>query len=97
MRERERKIEGDREIKQQVSREKATQKERQINKQAERNEYKHIRYHATGSLLGPDSLRFSSSPEPKAHKVSLKDGHDPASVRRPSVVVVVHNFKDRLL
>ena len=23
-----------------------------------------------------------SSPEPKAHKVSLKDGHAPASVRR---------------
>ena len=37
-----------------------------------------------------------SSPEPKAHKVSLQDGHDPASVCRPSVVVV-HNFKDLLL
>ena len=38
-----------------------------------------------------DMDHFSSS-EPKAHKVSLKDGHDTASaVRRPSVV---HSFKD---
>ena len=37
---------------------------------------------------------FFSSPEPKAHKVSLQDGHDPTSVRPSSVV---HNFKDLLL
>ena len=40
------------------------------------------------------SLSFSS-PEPKAHKVSLLDAHAPSSVRRrPSSV---HNFKDLLL
>ena len=31
---------------------------------------------------GGDFCGYFSSPEPKAHKVSLKDGHTPASVRR---------------
>ena len=38
--------------------------------------------------------RLISSPELKAHKVSLEDGHDPSSVPPSSGV---HNFKDLLL
>ena len=36
--------------------------------------------------LTASEKKIFSSPEPKAHKVSLKDGHDPASVRPASTI-----------
>ena len=43
--------------------------------------------------------RFLAHRSRKAHKVSLLDGHDPASVRRPSAAVSSSStlFKDLLL